>query len=79
MCKESTTKKRTEKAACNKYFLTITETAEQTGLSTYYLRQGIREGWIPFIRCGAKAMINFPKLIAILDEESEQQEGSEAV
>lgn len=61
-----------------KRFLTVTETAEQTGLSAYFIRQGIRDGWIPFIRCGNKAMINYPKLISILDKASEegQQEGS---
>ena len=64
----------------SKRFLTIMETAEQTGLSVHYIRQGIRNGWIPFIRCGNKAMINFPKLIAILDKASEegQIEGSES-
>ena len=53
-----------------KRFLTIEETAEKTGLSMYYLRQGIKTGRFPFIRCGNKAMINFPKLIEILDNES---------
>ena len=39
--------------------------------------RNIREGWIPFIRCGTKAMINLPKLIAVLDKASEgQQEGT---
>ena len=46
-----------------KRFLTIEQTAEQTGLSVYYLRQGIRAGWIPHIKCGNKSMINFAKLI----------------
>ena len=63
-----------------KRFLTINETAKQTGLSVHYIRQGIRNGLIPFIKCGNKAMINFPKLIAILDKASEegQTEGSES-
>ena len=51
-------------------FLTIEETSEQLGLAVYYLRQGIKAGWIPYIRCGNKAMINLPKLIEILDAES---------
>lgn len=54
----------------NRRFLTIEETAEQTGLSVYYLRQGIRNGWIPHIKCGCKSMINYAKLIEILDSES---------
>lgn len=53
-----------------KRFLTIDETAEQTGLSVFFIRQGIRQGWIPHIRCGCKAMINIHKLIEILDEQS---------
>ena len=53
-----------------KRFLTIDETAKQTGLSVFFIRQGVRQGWIPFIRCGNKAMINIHKLIEILDEQS---------
>ena len=53
-----------------KRFLTIEETAELTGLSVYYLRQGIRTGKIPHIKCGCKNMINLPKLIELLDAES---------
>ena len=53
-----------------KRFAPIEETAEHFGLSIYFIRQGIRAGWIPHIRCGNKAMINIPKLIAILDEQS---------
>lgn len=54
----------------SKRFLTIEETADQTGLSVYFIRQGIKSGWIPFIRCGCKAMINIAKLTEILDEKS---------
>lgn len=63
-----------------KRFLTVTETAQATGLSTYFIRQGIRDGWIPYIRCGAKAMINYPKLIAVLDcnSETSHREGETA-
>lgn len=53
-----------------KRFLTIEDTAEETGLSVYYLRQGIRAGWIPHIKCGCKSMINIAKLIEMLDEQS---------
>lgn len=53
-----------------KRFLTIEETAKQTGLSVFYLRQGIKKGTVPFIRCGCKAMINIAKLIEMLDEQS---------
>ena len=53
-----------------KRFLTIEETADQTGLSVYYLRNGIRSGWIPHIKCGCKNMINIARLIDILDAQS---------
>ncbi len=53
-----------------KRFLNIDETAEQTGLSVHFIRQGIRQGWIPHIRCGNKAMINIRKFLEILDEQS---------
>ena len=53
-----------------KRFLTIEETADQLGLAVFYLRQGIRSGWIPHIKCGKKSMINVIKLIEILDEQS---------
>ncbi len=61
----------------SKRFLSIEETADQTGLSVYFLRQGIKTGKIPYIRCGNKAMINLPKLIAILDDESSSHQISE--
>ena len=53
-----------------KRFLTIDETAKQTGLSVFYLRQGVRQKQIPHVKCGNKTMINLPKLIEILDEQS---------
>ena len=53
-----------------KRFLPIEETAEVLGLSVFFIRQGIRAGWIPHIKCGCKNMINIAKLIEILDSES---------
>ena len=72
MLKDTTTREEHTKR-----FLTVTETAKMTGLSTYYIRQGIREGSIPCIMCGTKYMINYPKFIEILDNAStsSQKEG----
>jgi excisionase family DNA binding protein len=56
-----------------KHFLSIKETVEQLGLSEYYLRNGIRNGTIPFIKCGKKQLINIPLLIEQLDKESRQE------
>ena len=53
-----------------KQFMTIEDTAEYFGLAVFFLRQGIRQGWIPHIRCGNKAMINIRRLTEILDEQS---------
>ena len=53
-----------------KRFASIEETAEQFGLSIYFIRQGVRAGWVPFIRCGNKAMVNVQKLAQLLDEQS---------
>ena len=53
-----------------KKFLTIQEAAERTGLAVYYIRQGIKKGKIPYIRCGNKAMVNIKKFLEMLDEES---------
>ena len=54
----------------HKRFMTVDETAEHTGLSVYYLRQGIKAGWVPHIKCGCKYMVNIVKLLEILDAES---------
>lgn len=54
----------------SKRFLTIKETADVTGLSMYYLRQGIHAGWVPYVRCGSKIMVNILLLIEKLDEKS---------
>lgn len=42
----------------DRYFASIDETARLTGLSRFYIRQGLRAGEIPHIRCGAKYMVN---------------------
>ena len=60
-----------------KRFMPVEETAEYTGLSVYYLRQGIRTGKIPFVKCGCKSMINIPKLIELLDAESEERHNAD--
>ena len=64
--------RNTETAA--KLFQSIEETAYETGLSVYFLRQGIRSGWIPFIRCGNKAMINMKLFLPMLDDLSREEE-----
>lgn len=49
--------------------LTIKEVKERTGLSYYFLRKGCLSGEIVHIRCGDKFLINFEKLIDLLNGE----------
>ena len=44
-------------------FLSIEAAASLTGLSQYYLRQGVRNNTIPHICCGTSYKINVPKLL----------------
>ena len=59
-----------------KLFCTISEVAHSTGLSSYYIRQGVKEGWIPHIRCGNKIMVNMRLFLPMLDTLS--QDGGES-
>lgn len=58
-----------------KPFMGVLEAAKETGLSSYFIREGIRAGWIPFIRCGNKAMINMKLFLPLLDDLSKEEEG----
>ncbi len=59
-------------------FVSISSAARITGLSQYYLRQGVRNGTVPHIRSGTKYLINLPRLLKTLDalpmEEDEADE-----
>ncbi len=51
-------------------FMTVKEACNTTGLSMFYLRQGVKEGWCPHIRSGNKILINVPLLLDRLNKES---------
>lgn len=51
-------------------FHTVDQTAKITGLSKWYLRQGLKAGTIPHIRNGKRIFINLPQLLAELDEQT---------
>lgn len=53
-------------------YVGIKEAANRTGMSTYYLRGGIASGKIAHIRSGNRVFINFPLLIATLEEEAKE-------
>lgn len=59
-----------------KPFLTMRETVKATGLSLYYLRNGIKAGTVPHIQSGNKFLVNVPMLIEKLNRES--RKGQEA-
>lgn len=52
------------------FFVSIRDAAKLTGISTFALRNGVRNGKIAHILCGTKYMINYPRLVAQLDEAS---------
>ena len=58
-----------------KLFCTIPEATESTGLSGYYIRQGIKDGRIPHIKSGNKYLVNMRLFLSMLDNLS--MEGGE--
>lgn len=62
--------------SAEKTFMNLTDACKATGLSTYYLRRGCKDGSVPHIKSGAKYMINVPGLLQKLDEESRRGTGS---
>ncbi len=44
-------------------FLNINDAVKVTGLSSFSLRRGCKDGTIPHIKVGDKYMINIPKLL----------------
>lgn len=53
-------------------FQSVKDTCKTTGLSQFYLRNGCKDGTIPYIRSGSKILINVPKLLDMLNKESEE-------
>lgn len=67
---------RTKVMNQDKPFRTVNETIAATGLSEFYLRQGIKNGTVPHIRSGNAIFINYPMLMERLNREScKQAEG----
>lgn len=46
-----------------KPFQSINEAVRTTGLSSFYLRQGCRDGTVPHVKSGTKYLINVPLLL----------------
>lgn len=48
-------------------FMKISEAAKVTGLSTYYIRAGVRSGEIESVRSGQTFFVNMPRLLEKLN------------
>lgn len=57
--------------------LTINETAKQTGLPAYFIRQCVLQGKIKYIKAGKKYLINLDKLVEFLNDGEEPTMGKE--
>lgn len=53
-----------------KPFQSIDEASRTTGLSKYFLRNGCKDGTVPYCKSGNKFLINVPALLRKLDAES---------
>lgn len=51
-------------------FRSINETARLTGLSTAFIRSGVKAGTVPHIRVGVDYRVNVPLFLQQLDEKS---------
>jgi len=51
-------------------FQPIKDAVKTTGLSEWYMRQALKNGTLPHIRTGNKVLVNVPRLLAELDEQS---------
>ena len=50
-------------------FQKIPEACKTTGLSTYFLRKGCRDGTVPCVKSGTVYLVNVPKLLRQLGVE----------
>lgn len=56
----------------NAPFQTFAEATRTTGLSTYFLRTGCKNGTIPHIKSGNTYLVNVPAMLQRLNVESEK-------
>lgn len=53
-------------------FMKIRDACTATGLSMFFLRNGVKDGSIPHIRSGSAYYINVEALLEMLDEQSRE-------
>ena len=54
-------------------FAKIADAAKRTGVSMFSIRQGIKNGTVPYVRSGRKYLINVPAFRQMLDQESKSR------
>ncbi|MBR3242488.1 MAG: hypothetical protein IKF90_07295 [Parasporobacterium sp.] len=59
-----------------KTYMTIPEAVKVTGLSSYFLRNGLKAGTIPHIMSGPRYLVNIPLLLETLEAESRKKAGA---
>lgn len=55
------------------YYVTLTKASEVTGLSSCYIRSGVKANTIPHIKCGNRYMVNLPMFLENLRKECEHE------
>ena len=58
-----------------KPFQKIPEACKTTGLSTYFLRNGCKDGSVPHVKSGGVYYVNVPALLKQLGAEAEDDAG----
>ena len=51
-------------------FQTIREASKTTGISQYFIREGVKQGWVPHIMTGAKYLVNVEQFLEVLSKRS---------
>ena len=58
-------------------YQTIPAASKITGFSQYFLRNGIKDGSIPHVKCGVKFLVNVPLLMEQMNRQSEAMQKEE--
>ena len=56
----------------NTIYLSIRQTARKTGIAESFLRSAVKDKKIPGFYSGKKFLVNVPRLLAVLEEQSNQ-------
>lgn len=48
------------------------EAARASGMSEWYVKQGIKNHTIPIVRCGRRVLVNLPLFLESLDKQSKE-------